>query len=66
MDDLIKQPLHPDYFSRDITRQACFSYEKRCLYHPLCETDTNQWDQLFEKKFKLVSEAEAKDDKENL
>ena len=58
--------IHPNNFSRDITRQACFMYEKQCIYHPLCETDPIQWDQLFETKYKLVNEAEAKNDKENL
>lgn len=57
---------HPDNFDRDITRQACFSYEKRCIYHPLCETDPAQWDQLFETKYKLVNEVGAKNDKEIL
>ena len=58
--------IHPAYFDRDITRRACFSYEKRCIYHPLCETDPNQWDQLFETKYKLVNEVEAKDEKDSL
>lgn len=66
MKEISKRLIHPAYFSRDITRQACFMYEKQCLYHPLCETDPAQWDQLFETKYKLVNEVEAKNDKENL
>ena len=66
MKELSTHSIHPDYFSRDITRQACFSYEKRCIYHPLCDTDPKQWDQLFETKYRLVTEIEAKEDRENL
>lgn len=44
---------HPARFHRDVSGRACFEYEKQCVYHDLCSTDPKQWDQLFEKKYKV-------------
>ena len=59
-------PIDPRLFDRDVTRTACFVYQKKCIYHPLCETDPAQWGSLFDTKFKIVNEAEAKNEKDAL
>ena len=62
MRKLINKPFRPSYYSRDITRRACFAYERQCKYHDLCETDPNQWDSLFEQKYLLQSREENEDE----
>jgi len=59
-------PIHPTYYHRDVTRSACFAYQKQCIYHDLCETDPNQWDSLFETKYQIKpAEEKEEDDTEN-
>jgi len=53
----------PEVYNRDVTRSACFAYERQCIYHDLCETDPKQWDSLFETKYQLKP-AEADEDVE--
>lgn len=60
MRGLSMRPIHPSHYRRDVTRTACFAYEKQCVFHDLCETDPNQWDELFERKYKLVGREAAK------
>ena len=55
-------PIHPTYYHRDVTRSACFAYERQCIYHDLCETDPNQWDSLFETKYQIKPAEEKKED----
>ena len=62
---LAGHPILPAYYHRDVTRSACFAYQKQCIYHDLCETDPNQWDSLFEQKYLLQSREENEDDTEN-
>lgn len=50
---LIARPVKPECFWRDLTRQACFQYEKQCIYHDLCESPEWKWDELFENKYKI-------------
>jgi hypothetical protein len=52
MKDLVSRPLKPKNFSRDVTRYACFMYEKQCIYHDLCATPPSHWGELFERKYK--------------
>jgi len=55
MAELKNRPsLHPSLYARDVTRYNCFKYEKQCIYHDLCSTDPDQWDELFEKKYKFT------------
>ncbi len=56
MKDLYTRPVHPVYFDRDITRMACYRYERECKYHDLCSTPVSQWDALFERKYKIKEE----------
>ena len=49
-----RQSLHPSLYARDVTRYSCFKYEKQCVYHDLCSTDPDQWDALFESKYKFT------------
>jgi len=49
----IIDPSRPELYSRDITRRECFAYHKQCIYHDLCSTDPNQWDGLFETKYRF-------------
>ena len=69
MQELHSRPLHPEYFHRDVTRMACFQYEKQCIYHDLCETDPTQWDSLFETKYQIKpvedNENEEEDSEDN-
>ena len=50
--------LHPSLYARDVTRYSCFMYKKQCVYHDLCSTDPDQWDGLFETKYKFTEPAE--------
>jgi hypothetical protein len=65
MQVLMRYFHHPDYYDRDITRKACFAYEKQCIYHDLCETDPKQWDRLFELKYQ-IKPAEVEEDEETV
>jgi hypothetical protein len=58
MRGLSMRPVHPSYYLRDVTRTACFIYEKQCIFHDLCETDPSQWDELFGKKYKFIDHPE--------
>ncbi len=55
-------PIMPEAYSRDVTRTACFMYERQCIYHDLCETDPKQWDSLFETKYQLKKIEGEEDD----
>lgn len=46
----------PENFPRDITRTACFQYEKQCIYLDLCSTPVAQWDALFEQRYEIKEE----------
>jgi len=50
------EPQKLERFPRDITRMACYRYERQCEYHDLCETDPAYWDGLFEIKYKIKEE----------
>jgi hypothetical protein len=58
------QDARPSAYHRDISGHECFNYNKVCIYHDLCDSDPKNWDELFEKKFKIVTpeEAEAEED----
>ena len=53
MQTLADGSMSLECYPRDITRMACMQYETQCIYHDLCETNPNQWDQLFETKYKI-------------
>jgi hypothetical protein len=54
--ELVSRPLVPKNFPRDVTRYACFQYEKQCIYHDLCATPPALWGPLFEYRYKQVLE----------
>jgi len=63
MRNLIDRPVHPDNFSRDITRMACFQWEKQCIYHDLCEAPFWRYEELFQTKYRIAEEpAEEEND----
>lgn len=66
MAELTQRDFHPSEYSRDITRMACFQYEKQCIYHDLCEKDPDQWDSLFESRYQIKTAEEIEDEKDNL
>lgn len=53
------------HFPRDVTRQACYQHGTKCEYHDLCETSIENWDDLFECKYKFM-ERQNEDEEENL
>lgn len=59
MKDLSTRPLLLKNFSRDVTRNACFVYEKQCIYHDLCSTPEHLWGELFERKYKQELEEDV-------
>jgi len=62
MRELSKRPAElPHAFEKDVTRRACSEYEKQCEYYDLCSTDPEQWDSLFEQKYKFVKPTEDND-----
>jgi hypothetical protein len=52
---IIRDPK-PENYARDITRQACFLYEKQCIYHDLCESPYWKWEELFDVKYRIETE----------
>jgi len=66
MMELSQRDIHPAEFERDVTRQACFAYEKQCIYHSLCETDPTQWDRLFEIRYKIKEASDQQKHTEKL
>lgn len=49
-------PDEPELFPRDVTRTACFQYNRKCVYHDLCDSPVKRWDELLETKYEIKDE----------
>lgn len=43
----------PKKYNRDESRQACSSFERRCIYMPLCAAPINQWPDIIDAKYTI-------------